>query len=243
MQTIFEHQCKVRPVSIFATELDMQGDQLAEALAADTQLVRALHEWSGRQPSAIAKRAGLAATTMTRPFNGTAKTKISRDTLAKLRDAFPDFPGFNALLPDLPSAPRLQDYLPVRILPSYAGMGGGGTGEGDEETGLVPRHLIEDEFRGKAENFQLINVRGDSMEPLFHHGDQLLVDLRDRNPIQPGPFAILDDGAYLVKLVERIPGKRGYYRVFSANDRYSESEIEETETTIMGRPVWFARRL
>lgn len=229
----------MQPLGIFATNFVMEGDRLAE----DTALVRSLADWAQMSATAIANRAGLSPSTITRPYNGKATTQISRDTLKKLRDAFPDFPGFNQMRPDIPLAPRLQDYLPVRILPSYAGMGGGGYGEGDEETGLVPRQLIENEFRGRPDDFQLINVRGDSMEPMFHHGDQLLVDLRDRNPIQPGPFAILDDGAYLVKLVERVPGKRGYYRIFSANDRYSESEVEETETTIMGRPVWFARRL
>lgn len=215
------------------------GDNLSD----DTQLVRALVDWAQLAPSAVAKRAGLAATTLTRPFKGTATTHIGRETLKKLRDAFPDFPGFNQLRPDLPAPPRSIDYLPIRILPTYAGMGGGGTGEGEIETGLVARRLIEDEFRGRAEDFDLINVRGDSMEPMFSHGDQLLIDRRDRNPVQPGPFAIFDGEAYVVKLVERVPGKRGFYRIFSANERYSESEVEETETTIMGRPVWFARRL
>lgn len=230
----------MQPMPMFANYADMEGD----SLEADRQLVLALVEWAHSTVNAVAKRAGVAASTLNRHANASADTRLGRGTINKLRDAYPDFPGFNNIRPDLPAAPRLQDYLAVRILPSYAGMGGGGTGEGDLETGLVPRHLIENEFRGKPDNFQLINVRGDSMEPLFRHGDQLLVDLRDRNPIQPGPFAIMDDsGAYLVKLVERVPGKRGFYRVFSANERYSESEVEETETTIMGRPVWFARRL
>lgn len=220
----------------------MAGDRLAD----DAQLVRALVEWSSMAPSAVAKRAGLAATTLTRPFNGSASTNISRDTLAKLRQAFPDFPGWHGARPDLPPVSRQQDYLPVGVLPAFAGMGGGGVGDfraEDLETALIPRHLIEDEFRGRAGDFKLIDVRGDSMEPIFLHGDQLLIDTRDRNPAQPGPFALFDGDAYVVKLVERVSGRRGWYRVFSANDRYSENEVEETETTIMGRPVWFARQL
>jgi phage repressor protein C with HTH and peptisase S24 domain len=226
--------------ALFASLFDMDGG----SIEADGQLVRSLIEWANLTPNAIAKRTGVAPSTINRHANGTAENRLGRNTINKMREAFPDFPGFNALRPDLPVMPRPQDYVTVRILPSYAGMGGGGTGEGDIETGLVPRQLVENELRGHPDNFQLINVRGDSMEPIFSHGDQLLVDLRDRNPIQPGPFAIMDDsGAYLVKLVERIPGKRGFYRIFSANERYSETEVEETETTIMGRPVWFARRL
>lgn len=224
---------------MFANYADMDGG----SIEADTLLVRALVEWANKAPSAIAKRAGLAATTITRAFNGTASTRISRDTLGKLRAAFPDFPGFNAIRPDLPLAPRSIDYVPIRVLPSFAGMGGGGTGEGDIETALIARHLIEEEFRGRPDDFELINVRGDSMQPLFDHGDQLLIDKRDKNPVQPGPFAIFDGDAYVVKLVERVAGKRGWYRIFSANERYSESEADEEQISIMGRPVWFARRL
>ena len=209
----------------------------------DQDIIKRLCQWAKRSPSALAKEAGLTPTTILRPFNGTATTRISQPTWDKLRDTFRGFPDWapEADLPPLPDAQH--DYLPVKVLPTFAGMGGGGTGEGDPETALVPRYLIEREFRGRPDDFELINVRGDSMEPIFKHGDQLLIDRRDRNPIQPGPFALFDGDAYVVKLVERVPGKRGWYRIFSANDRYSADEVEETETTIMGRPVWFARRL
>jgi phage repressor protein C with HTH and peptisase S24 domain len=134
-------------------------------------------------------------------------------------------------------------YVEVAVLPSYAGMGGGGIGEGEQAVARLSRRLIEDELRGRAHDFELVDVRGDSMEPDFKHGDQILIDRRDRDPRQPGPFALWDEDGYVIKLVERSPGKRGWYRVFSANERYSEYEIEETEVTIRGRPVWFARRL
>lgn len=138
---------------------------------------------------------------------------------------------------------RDPGYVEVAVLPSYAGMGGGGTGEGEQAIARLPRRLIEEELRGTPGDFELIDVRGDSMEPDFQHGDQILIDKRDRDPRQPGPFALWDEDGYVVKLVERVPGKRGFYRIFSANNRYSDYEIEETETTIRGRPVWFARRL
>ena len=230
------HHCKEPPVSFFATWSGMDG------LESDTALIRELCEWSGLKPSAVAKKAKLAATTITRPFNGEATTRISAPTLEKLKRTFPGFPPFG-LAPDLPPTPSGRTYVRVEVLPSYVGMGGGGTPEGDREMAMLPRNLIEDELRGNAEDFQLIDVRGDSMMPDFQHGDQILIDRRDRNPRQPGPFALFDGDGYVLKLVERVPQRRGWYRIFSANDRYSAYEIEETETTIMGRPVWFARRL
>jgi len=69
------------------------------------------------------------------------------------------------------------------------------------------------------------------------------LDQRDRNPVQPGAFALWDGDSYVVKLVERVPRERGLYRIFSSNGRFSAYEVREDEVRIMGRPVWFGRRL
>lgn len=151
--------------------------------------------------------------------------------------------GIRTVEPDLIDNQSALSYVEVAVLPSYAGAGGGGSGEGDLIVAKLPRRLIEEELRGKPADFELIDIRGDSAEPDFYHGDQILIDKRDRDPRQPGPFAIWDEDGYVLKLVERIPNRRGWYRIFSANQRYSSYEIEETEATIRGRPVWFARRL
>lgn len=142
-----------------------------------------------------------------------------------------------------PSEAIETDYVPVEVLPTYAGMGGGGTGEGDREIALVPRALVVDILRGQPQDFLLINVRGDSMEPDFRHGDQLLVDRRDMSPAQPGPFALWDGewGEYVVKNVERA--RSGEVRVFSSNPKYSTESAPAETTRIIGRPVWFGRRL
>lgn len=231
-----EQYCNKRQIGNFAigTVMDIRRT--------DKQLLDDLAEWAGLTVSAIAKKAGLAATTLTRPANMDVNHKLSVPTLAKLRQTFPDFPGFGGDA-DAQIAVDERAYLPVSVLPSFAGMGGGGSGDGDLPSALLPRALIEDELRARPKDLLLIDVRGDSMEPDFKHGDQILIDRRDRDPRQPGAFVLFDGDGYVVKLVERVPGKRGFYRVFSANTRYTDYEIEEEENTIMGRPVWFARRL
>lgn len=145
--------------------------------------------------------------------------------------------------PDIPPDEISREYLAVDVLPSYAGMGGGGSGEGEVQTGLVPRRFIEDELRASVSDLLLIETRGDSMEPDFMHGDQILIDKRDCNPVQPGSFALWDGDGYVIKLIERVPHKKGYYRIFSANSRFSSYEVSAEDIEIMGRPVWFARRL
>lgn len=212
------------------------------SVESDIRLVRDLIQWTDSNANQVAKRIGVANTTLNRFANGSAKGRLHRDTIAKLRDAYPDFPGFE-IEADLPTVTGGGDYLAVDVLPSYAGMGGGGTGEGDHQQALIPRSLVEDELRAKPEDLLLIEARGESMLPDFLHGDQILIDKRDNNPVQPGAFALWDGDGYVVKLVERVPRERGRYRIFSANDRFSAYEVDEEEIRIMGRPVWFGRRL
>lgn len=209
----------------------------------DQDLVRRLVEYARISPSAVASRAGVAATTVLRAYNGTATSRFKMDTLDKLRAAFPHFEDWATPEPDLPPVANDIDYLSVDVLPTYAGMGGGGTGDGDPERALVPRYLIRDVFRGNPSDFVVIRTRGDSMLPDFRHDDELLIDKRDTSPTQPGPFAIWDAewGEYVVKNVERLPG--GRVRVFSSNGKYTPAEVLNEQTTILGRPVWFARRL
>jgi phage repressor protein C with HTH and peptisase S24 domain len=160
-------------------------------------------------------------------------TKIERQRSAGIRDQRPDLP---IALPE-------RAYLPVDILPTFAGMGGGGTGEGEVERALVPRYLIEDVFRGQPSDFVLVRTRGDSMAPDLEHDDEVLCDKRDTSPVQPGPFAVFDadEGTYVIKNVEKLPG--GRVRIFSTNPKYSPAEVSREETHIIGRPVWFGRRL
>lgn len=229
-----EQSCYKHANSIFANDLPMETDR---------ELIQALIEHTGLPASQIARRAKMAVTTLTRPLNMEVGHELSKATINKLRAAFPDFPGFTGETRESVEEPAPSAYLPVEVLPSFAGMGGGGTGEGEVAHALISRTLIEDELRAKPSDLILIEARGESMLPDFHHGDQILIDKRDRDPVQPGAFALWDGDGYVVKLVERVPHKRGFYRIFSANSRFREYEVGEDQIRIMGRPVWFGRRL
>lgn len=235
MQTQSLHDCNATDVCTFANHFAMAGDN-------DKQLIVDLSAWAGMSATQVAKKAGLSPSTLTRPLQEPWQFRLSSPTLEKLRLAFPNFPHF-ARAADLPIAAAERAYLAVDILPTFAGMGGGGTGEGDVERALVPRYLIEDVFRGKPSDFVLIRTRGDSMTPDLEHDDEVLCDKRDTSPVQPGPFAIFDadEEAYVIKNVEKLPG--GRIRIFSTNPKYSPVEVSREETHIIGRPVWFGRRL
>ncbi len=207
--------------------------------ARDRRLIEQLMQLTGKTASQIAKDAGLAASTLTRVMASDSAYGLSVGTLEKLQGKYPSVFGD---ITDV-SEVSASAYVEIEVLPSYAGMGGGGYGEGEPGHALIPRALIEERLRGRPSDFILIDVRGDSMEPDFYHGDQVLADRRDTNPTQPGPFALFDGDTYVVKLVERVPERRGWLRVFSANDRYREYEVMEAEARVLGRPVWIGRAL
>ena len=197
-------------------------------------------EAHGMRQVDLAEALGITQDKVAKVFSG--KRQWQGDETVKLLSIFSRPPNL-ADSPDIPPRGYEPDYVDVQVLPSFAGMGGGGNGDGEQIVAKLPRELIETQLRGRAIDFELIDVRGDSMEPRFHHGDQILIDRRDRDPRQPGAFALWDEDGYVVKLVERVPNRRGWLRIFSSNSDYSAYEIEETEVTIRGRPVWFARRL
>jgi phage repressor protein C with HTH and peptisase S24 domain len=221
---------------------DVFGRFAVMQIETDREMIEGLIEHTGLTATQIARQAKLTPSTLTRPLNQEVNFQLSKPSIEKLREAFPKYPPFMTE-PDLLTGDTTRSYIQIEVLPSFAGMGGGGTGEGDIEFGMVPRHLVEDELRAKPKDLLLIEARGDSMEPDFHHGDQILIDRRDVNPIQPGSFALWDGDGYVVKLIERIPQKKGWYRIFSSNGRYQSYELEADSVKIMGRPVWFARRL
>ena len=139
-----------------------------------------------------------------------------------------------------------EGYVAVPTLEVKPGMGGGGYADEDlmGPPALFPDRLIAHELRGKPLDFLAVEVEGQSMEPVLMSGDQVLIDRRKLNPSQPGVFSLWDGFGLVVKWVERVhdsdPPK---LRVMSENKRFSEYEVLAEESQIIGRVVWFARRM
>lgn len=144
-----------------------------------------------------------------------------------------------------PHLTAARDDSPVLVerLPTHAGAGGGGTGEGDREMRAFSGSLVR-ELGVRPENLLLIEVEGDSMAPEFLSGDQMLVDKRRLSLAQPGAFCLWDGDGYVVKYIEKVPGSEpAKVRVLSGNPRYSSFERLVEEIEVMGRIIWFGRRV
>lgn len=139
---------------------------------------------------------------------------------------------------------KSDNAVMVKLLPTFVGLGAGGTGEGDEGLVSFSRDLVENELRAPAESLLAMVAEGNSMEPEFKGGDQILVDTRRKSLAQPGAFCMWDGDGHVVKFLERIPGSDPpRVRVISANSIYEPSERLVEELNLIGRVIWFGRRV
>lgn len=142
------------------------------------------------------------------------------------------------------AAPHVDDSVIVKRLPLFAGMGEGSTGDGDETSMSFSRDLIFNDLRADPEKLLAILAEGNSMQPDFMGGDQILVDTRRTSLAQPGAFCIWDGDGHVIKYIERVQGSDPpRIRIISANGLYEPTERLTEEVNIIGRVVWFGRRV
>lgn len=149
--------------------------------------------------------------------------------------------------PDLPPVTfSPPGYAAVPFIAARASMGGGRFIE-DELLGALKYYeesLIAGELRARPQDLRALEVEGQSMEPLLHNRDQVLIDTRKRSVIEPGIFVLFDGEGVVCKWVQRLPGKDpAKLRIKSENTRFEPYDVLAEEVRIVGRVVWFARRM
>ena len=106
------------------------------------------------------------------------------------------------------------------------------------------RRYLESELRVSPSNLGVVTVDGDSMYPTLWSGDRVMVDLTETNPAKPGVYAIFDSDATVVKRIERVPASDPAEVVLiSDNKSHNQYRVPAELVTVIGRVVWFARRL
>lgn len=109
---------------------------------------------------------------------------------------------------------------------------------------VFSRRYLESELRLNIASLAVVEVEGDSMYPTLWSGDRVLVDHGDRNPAKPGVYAVWDSDATVVKRLEKIPASDPPMVVLiSDNKNHNAYTVPAELVTIIGRVVWYARRL
>ena len=221
-----------------------------EGLEQDTALVKSLADYAGTNVAAIARKAKIAPSTLQRPANGSATTRLSQRTLEKLQEAYPGFPGWNRASDDripfkhqpvetaLPS-----DSLAIPMLELGYGMGG------TFLDGVDPGEVIEHFPRAFVRMFTSAPEKllcfshgiGDSMYPTIGDRDVLLIDRsRDTININDQIWVLSVGGIGMVKRV-RIGG--GRVTLLSDNENVPDYDTGDDELQVIGRVVAVVRRI
>ena len=97
--------------------------------------------------------------------------------------------------------------------------------------------------KGDPNRMVLMDVVGDSMEPLLEQGDTVLIDQSQNTLISGRVYALGVEDTVLVKRVEKHPGRLVLH---SANQHYSPLALQGEEidsVRIIGTLIWTCREL
>jgi len=191
MQTLSLQQCTMPPLSMCAKMASVPND---DQIKRDQTLIKSLVDYAGGIPNQVSTAIGVAPSTINRHYNGTSTTKLGRDTLNKLREAYPDFPGWNARntnirsevssFGDRPFDEKFgQGELPaIPVLGSAIGMASFDPERDIELTELdtseVLGHVSRPASLATDNNAYALTVVGDSMAPKYEPGARIIVSPR-----------------------------------------------------------------
>lgn len=96
----------------------------------------------------------------------------------------------------------------------------------------------------RSNSIDIVEIVGNSMYPLLWPGDLVLVDRSSVNPDHRAIYAVSDGDAIVCKWVERdrtVP--QPSYLLTSENPDHQPYRLPKVDARIVGRVVWFGRRL
>ena len=103
---------------------------------------------------------------------------------------------------------------------------------------------ITGELRLNPASLSMVEITGDSMYPTLHSGDRVLVNHEDQNVFREGVFAVWNGYATVAKRVEFVAGSSPPRLVLiSDNKSHNQYEVYAADINVVGRIVWFARRM
>lgn len=219
-----------------------------EGLDQDRALMSALVSYSGLTAAEVARRAGVAATTVQRPIKGTAETRISQRTLEKLRDAFPKFPGWTrAGAAALASYEKPKsDMVEIAAVDLNFGLGAAFMDsdivEHGVDTMLFPTDWLRSITRSPPDRLYWAKGVGNSMEPTIGDGDVILID-RSAVGSTFGDlyWAIAYGQTGMIKRLRPMPD--GSVKILSDNQNVPSEVAHDGELHVFGRVIAVVRKL
>ncbi|MBB5987390.1 S24 family peptidase [Sphingobium lignivorans] len=224
-----------------------------DGLEQDRQLVRALAEFAGLTPAALARAAGVAVTTINRPYNGTATTRLSQPTLEKLRARFPTYPGWteqeaSVAVPKVagtyrPAEDGRPELVEVAEIDLRFGLGGAFMDEHPEiQVRSFSRAWLRQITTSPPDQLCWAKGRGNSMEPTISDGDIILID-RTEQRVDYGDlyWAIAFGQVGMIKRLRPMPD--GSVKILSDNPSVPPDVAVDDELHVFGRVVAIVKKV
>lgn len=143
-----------------------------------------------------------------------------------------------------------SDFSPEQVsVPEYdvrASAGGGFIVDEEriKDVWQFSKRYLVDELRLRPRNLMVVEVEGDSMLPTLHSGDRILVDHSETNPGKDGIYVTWNGQATVVKRLEAIPySEPPMVVLISDNKNHNAYTVAADVVRVVGRVVWYARRL
>ncbi|MFT9025959.1 S24 family peptidase [Acetobacter indonesiensis] len=135
------------------------------------------------------------------------------------------------------------------IIPEYDVQAGAGVGSFIDHVATengnipvdqwqIPTRFLE-AFTDSTQSLAIIQVRGDSMEPEYHSGERVLIDLSHKIPSPPGVYVVWDGLGVVMKRLEVVFGSSDpiMVKISSINPAYDSYERALDDISISGRVV------
>ncbi len=103
---------------------------------------------------------------------------------------------------------------------------------------------IEGSLNTKPQNLRILTVSDDCMSPALIKEDIILIDISKKVPNPPGMFALFDGQGFVLKRLEYVRKlNSSSIIVKSDNQTYTPYETTLDEIDIIGKVVWFSRKI
>lgn len=198
------------------------------------ELASTLHVSVGYLSGGIAGQAAQAASS-----RSSAYPDAGSPTIGELMEAVPEpFANRGA------GAPH-PGYALVR--PVYGGGLLGTSERGRAATAQAmpfPDKILKNELCGTPQDFLWADIAGDAMAPWLENGDRVLIDTRVTRPVEPAIFGVDEGIGPVARWIEPVGGcDPPTYRVRCEDRGLPCNEIAADRIRIIGRIVWFSRRM
>jgi len=156
----------------------------------------------------------------------------------------PWLPGSEGSTGPIPKPANDDDTADIVALDLSLSMGPGTLIEEfvEGEPVKISLRFIQGITRTPTDRLRLVRGIGDSMEPTLRTGDDILVDLNERQLSRThGVYWIDHLGTHGIKRLR--PASRGKVLIMSDNPNVPDFEADAADIRIEGRVIWFAREL